>query len=56
MCVTRRYGGYAPPMDKIEPHARRRIGVAGVIAVAALLLVVAGVYAVVFIILGPMMG
>lgn len=55
-CVTRGYGGYPSAMNKIEPQTRRNILVAVAIAFAALLLIVAGVYAVVFIILGPMMA
>lgn len=43
-------------MNKIEPATRHHIFVAVAIAVAALLLIVAGVYAAVFIILGPMMA
>ncbi|MEN4475943.1 hypothetical protein [Mycolicibacterium cosmeticum] len=43
-------------MFKIEPGTRRRILVAVAIAVGVLLLIVAGVYAAVFIILGPMMA
>lgn len=54
--MTRGPYGYPPHMIKIEPGTRRRILVAVAIAVAVLLLIVAGVYAVVFIILGPMMA
>ena len=43
-------------MSKIEPETRRRIVVAVAIAVGVLLLIVAGVYAATFIILGPMMA
>jgi hypothetical protein len=43
-------------MFEIDPATRRRIVVAVAIGITALLLIIAGVYAVVFIILGPMMA
>ncbi|GAS99028.1 uncharacterized protein RMCC_5993 [Mycolicibacterium canariasense] len=43
-------------MSKLDPDTRRRILVAVAIAVGVLALIVAGVYAAVFIILGPMMA
>jgi hypothetical protein len=43
-------------MSKIEHETRRRILVAVAIGLAVLLLIVAGVYAIAFIILGPMMA